>query len=249
LGACCGYRAVPVVRGHGVQGTPYRLCCRAVAGSCDVDSCLVISQRSWSRDRGASCVSKGPQVPHIRPYCRTLVAEMQRKSSSAGFRWLSGAFFGVVCVQCHAWVENPAYLLNSWGPAFFAFRRQHDPKARRCLHNDGIAHAAGLLRRSGCSPAEPYPRQQRNPRPCNPYRQQETSRPSLSCCWPKATNAGGLGAASPTRVRTSKTDRPCVSRRAVSPSPQSRDEPKKRAASEACSPFSALLSFGPRGHR
>jgi hypothetical protein len=47
------------------------------------------------------------------------------------------------------------------GPlAFFALHQQHGMRTRRCHHADGIAHATGLLRRSGCLPAEPYPPQQ-----------------------------------------------------------------------------------------
>jgi hypothetical protein len=63
------------------------------------------------------------------------------------------------------------------GPlAFFALRQQHGMKARRCRRADSIAHATGLLRRSGCLPAEPYPPQQCVEITRNGHQQQEARR-------------------------------------------------------------------------
>src|SRR4030042_758410 len=42
------------------------------------------------------------------------------------------------------------------GPlAFVALSQKHDMRKRRCRRDDGIAHATGLLWRSGCLPAAP----------------------------------------------------------------------------------------------
>ncbi len=69
------------------------------------------------------------------------------------------------------------------GPlAFFALRQQHGVRARRCHRADGIAHATGLLRRSGCLPAEPYPPQQRLQTTDNARRSQEARQWPLACC-------------------------------------------------------------------
>ena len=61
--------------------------------------------------------------------------------------------------------------------AFCALGQQHNKGTRRCHRCDGIAHATGLLRRSGCLPAEPYPPQQRIQATAEGLRKQETSWP------------------------------------------------------------------------
>lgn len=82
------------------------------------------------------------------------------------------------------------------GPlAFFALRQQHGIEARRCHRTDGIAHATGLLRRSGCLPAEPYPPQQHTEATRYGFVRQVASRTQPPCYWLKATNAGVWGRA------------------------------------------------------
>ena len=134
------------------------------------------------------------------------------RAEKRGVRWLSVNSSW----RCDSNMTRPvlAYFLMEPQPttgdavpgplAFFALRQQHGMKARRWHHADGTGHATGLPRGSGCLPAEPYPPQQYIQTIGNVCRRQGQVRAThaspLPCYWPKAINAGGLGAEPPKDV-------------------------------------------------
>ena len=81
------------------------------------------------------------------------------------------------------------------GPlAFVAFRQQHGPYHRTAAAPGVPADRAGFQTRYVVFGVPTYPPQQQSQSPCDGRWRQEASRSYVSCYWPDATNAGGLGA-------------------------------------------------------